>query len=248
MWILFSPEYIEYTLLGLVLLPGIIFASVMSLKVNLTFSKFYQVKSAKGYTGAEVANKILQRKNILDVVIHQGDSDDLVDNFNPETGIVTLSKRVYGEDSVASLAVAAHEIGHVIQHDEGYTPIKIRTVLAKTSSIMNAFVWPLIFIGIVFDFAYIGGIIGKAFLWAGVVFFGVTLLFSLVTLPVELNASKRGLQMLVETGSLDELEVKGAKKVLTAAAMTYVAAIVVSILQLLRFVLFFLLNSRNDRR
>lgn len=248
MWILFSPEYIEYTLLGLILLPGIVFASVMSVKVNITFAKYYQVKSAKGYSGAEVARKILEKNNIHDAIIRQGDSDDLVDNFDPESGVVTLSKRVYGEDSVSSLAVAAHEIGHVIQHDEGYTPIKIRTVLAKTSSIMNVFVWPLILFGIIFDFAYIGGVIGKAFLWAGVAFFGVTLLFSLITLPVELNASKRGLQMLVATGSLDEMEVKGAKKVLTAAAMTYVAAIVVSVLQLLRFVLFFLLNSRNNRR
>ncbi len=247
MWILFSPEYIEYTLLGLILLPGIIFASVMSLKVNLTFAKYYQVKSAKGYTGAEVANKILEKNNILDAVVRQGDSDDLIDNYDPQSGVVTLSKRVYGEDSVASLAVAAHEIGHVIQHSEGYAPLKVRTVLAKTSSIMNAFVWPLILIGIILDFAYIGGVIGKAFLWAGVAFFGVTLLFSLVTLPVELNASKRGLKMLVETGSLDELEVKGAKKVLSAAAMTYVAAIVVSILQLLRFVLFFILNSRDRK-
>ena len=247
MWILFSPEYIEYTILGLVLLPGIIFATIMSFRVNLTFSKYYEVKSAKGLTGAEVARRILEHKKVYDVMVHKGYSDDLIDNFNPQEGIVTLSNKVYDGTSVASLAVAAHEIGHVIQYDEGYAPIKARTIFAKASNIMSMFVWPLIVIGIVFNFAYIGGVFGKAFLWVGVAFFGVSLLFSLITLPVELNASKRGLNLLLETNCLDELEIKGAKKVLSAAAMTYVAAIVISILQLLRFLLFFLLNSRDRR-
>ena len=245
MWILFSPEYIEYTILGIILLPGIIFAMITSAKVNITFNTYYEVKSSKGYTGEMIAKKILEHKGIYDIQVARGNSDDLVDNFNPQSGVVTLSNRVYQGTSIASLGVAAHEIGHVIQHAEGYFPIKVRTVVAKASNIMSIFVWPLIFLGIVLDFAYIGGIVGKAFLWLGVIFFSVSLLFSLVTLPVEIDASKRGLKLLVEVGALDEMEVKGAKKVLSSAAMTYVASIVVSILQLLRFVLFFVLNSKN---
>ena len=245
MWILFSPEYIEYTILGLVLLPGLIFACITSAKVNITFNKYNEVHSSKGYSGESVAKMILEHKGIYDVQIAKGYSDDLVDNYNPQTGVVTLSNKVYSGTSISALGVAAHEIGHAIQHSEGYLPLKVRTVVAKTSSIMSTFVWPLIFLGIVFDFAYIGGVIGKTFLWLGVIFFSVSLLFSLVTLPVELDASKRGLKLLLEVGALDEMEVKGAKKVLSAAANTYVAGIVVSILQLLRFILFFVLNSKN---
>lgn len=244
--IIFSPEYLQYTLLGIILLPGLIFAMITSAKVNSTFNKYSNVVSSKGLTGAQVSKKILEAKGIYDVQVVKGNSDELVDNFNPQTNTITLSNKVFDSTSIASLGVAAHETGHAIQHAEGYAPIKIRTVIAKASNIMSFFVWPLIVLGIVLDLAYVGGIVGKAFLWAGVAFFSVSLLFSLVTLPVELDASKRALNLLVETGCIDNMEVKGAKQVLKSAAMTYVAAIVVSILELLRFVLFFLLNRKRD--
>ena len=247
MWILFSPEYIEYTILGIVLLPGLIFAIYTSTKVNTTFSKYSTVLASKDLTGAMVAKKIMEAKGIFDVTIVKSENTELVDNFNPETKVVTLSKKVYDGTSIASLGVAAHEIGHVIQHAEGYTPIKIRSVLAKTSTIFSYLVWPLIVVGIVLDFAYIGGVFGKTFLWCGVAFFGLSLVFSLVTLPVELDASKRALDLLVQTDCLDDTEVLGAKKVLKSAAMTYVAAIVVSLLQLLRFLLYFVLSSKRRR-
>lgn len=246
MWILFSPEYLEYTLMGIILIPGLIFAMVASARVNSTFHKYDQVLSSKGLTGAEVAQKIMEAEGIYDVQIQKGNTNELTDNFNPKTKIITLSNKVYSGTSISAIGVAAHETGHAVQHVKGYKPMKIRTALAYVSNFMSVLVWPLIIIGIILDFAYIGGIVGKSFLWVGVAFFGVSTLFSLITLPVEFNASNRALKLLVSTGCVDEMEVKGCKKVLSSAAMTYVAALVVSILELLRFVLFFLLRSRDN--
>ena len=246
MWILFSPEYLEYTLMGIILIPGLIFAMIASARVKTTFSKYEQVLSAKGLTGAQVAQKILEAEGIFDVQIQKGHTNELVDNFNPKTKIITLSNKVYDGTSISSIGVAAHETGHAVQYAKGYAPMKIRTALAYVSNFMSFFVWPLILIGIILDVAYVGGVVGKSFLWIGVAFFGVSALFSLITLPVEFNASNRALKLLVATGCVDEMEVKGCKKVLSSAAMTYVAGLVVSILELLRFVLFFLLRSRDN--
>lgn len=244
--ILFSPEYIEYTLMGIILLPGIIFSIITSAKVNSTFNKYNQVLSSKMITGAECVKRILAHSGISNVqVVRSGDSE-LVDNFNPSTNVITLSSRVYDGTTISALGVAAHETGHAIQYAKNYAPIKIRTVLAKTSTVISNLVWPLILMGIIFNFALAGGLWGNLFLWLGVGFFGLSLIFSLITLPVELDASKRALTLLVETGCVDEMEVKGAKKVLSSAALTYVAAIVVSVLELLRFLLFFIINSKKD--
>ena len=246
MWIMFSPEYLEYTLMGLILIPGIIYATIVSIKVNTTFSKYEKVVSSKNITGAECVRRILESQGIIGVTIQKSDDTELVDNFNPQTNIITLSSKVYDSTSISALGVAAHETGHAIQYAQEYKPMKVRTALVHVSNFMSYFVWPLVLIGIVLDFAYVGGLIGKAFLWAGVAFFGVSMFFSLVTLPVELNASKRALALLVSTGCVDEMEVKGAKKVLSAAAKTYVAALLVSILQLVRFLLFFMAHSKRD--
>lgn len=246
MLILFSPEYLQYTLLGIILLPGMIFAIITSAKVNSTFLKYNKVLSSKGYSASDVVKKILENEGVYDVEVIKSSNPELVDNYNPKTKTVTLSAKVFQSTSIAALGIAAHETGHAIQDAKGYVPLKARNVLATVGGVISTFVWPLILIGIILDFAYVGGIVGKAFLWAGVGFFSISLIFSLITLPVELDASKRALKLLVANGFVDEMEVKGAKKVLSAAAMTYVAAIVVSILQLLRFVLFFLLNSRRS--
>ena len=244
--ILFSPEYIEYTLLGLILLPGLIYASITSLRVKTTFARYKNVLSAKGITGAECVKKILEAQGVRDVAVVWSGQGDLVDNYNPQTNTITLSADVFDGTSISALGVAAHEAGHALQYAEGYAPIKIRTVLAHVSNLTSSLVWPLLIIGIVFNFAYIGGVFGNVFLWCGVGLFSLSLIFSLITLPVELNASKRAINLLVQTGCVDQMEVKGAKKVLKAAAMTYVAAIVVATLQLVRFLLFFLLNSKKD--
>lgn len=232
--------------MGIILLPGIIYATIVSVKVNTTFSRYEEVLSSKQITGAECVQRILESKGIMGVSVQKSNDTELVDNFNPKTNIITLSQKVYDSTSISALGVAAHETGHAIQYAEGYKPMKVRTALAYVGNFMSYFVWPLILIGIVLDFAYIGGVIGKAFLWIGVAFFGVSMLFSLITLPVELNASKRALELLVSTGCVDSMEVKGAKKVLSAASKTYVAALLVSILQLLRFLLFFLANSKKN--
>ncbi len=246
MLVLFSPEYLQYTLMGLIVVPGIIYAMIVSAKVNTTFSKYEKVLSSQNITGAECVKRILQAKGIVDVTIQRSDDSELVDNFNPKTNIITLSKKVYDSTSISALGVAAHETGHAIQYAEDYKPMKIRTALAYASNFMSYFVWPLVLMGIVLDLAYVGGIVGTAFLWVGVAFFGVSMLFSLITLPVELDASKRALNLLVSTGCVDSMEVKGAKKVLSAAAKTYVAGLLISILQLVRFLLFFLSHSKRD--
>ncbi len=246
MWILFSPEYLEYTLMGLILIPGIIYATIVSAKVNTTFSTYEKVLSSQNITGAECVRRILQAQGICDVTIQKSNDSELVDNFNPKTNIITLSAKVYDSTSISALGVAAHETGHAIQYAQDYKPMKIRTALAYASNFMSYFVWPLVLMGIVLDVAYVGGVLGNAFLWTGIAFFGVSMLFSLITLPVELDASKRALALLVSTGCVDEMEVKGAKKVLSAAAKTYIAALLVSILQLVRFLLFFLMRSKRD--
>ena len=174
-------------------------------------------------TPSEAAKRILESKGITDVQIVKSGESNLVDNYNPKSNIITLSKRVYEGTSISALGVAAHEVGHAIQYSENYAGIKIRTALAYVSNFMSSIVWPLILFGIILDVAYIGGLVGDVFLYAGVVFFGVSLLFTICTLPVELDASNRALKLLVSTGCVDSMEVKGARKVLSAAAKTYVA-------------------------
>ena len=244
--ILFSPEYLQYTLMGIILLPGILFAAYTSYKVNSTFKKYQKVLSSKGITGADACKKILDAQGVYGVTIKLSNKDDLNDNFNPTTNTITLSKSVYNGTDIAALGIAAHETGHAIQYAKKYAPIKVRTILAQTSNIVSTFVWPLVIIGIILNFAYAGGIAGNIFLWAGVGVFGLSLLFSLITLPVEFNASKRAINLLVQSGCVDAVEVKGAKQVLSAAALTYVAAVVVAALELARFLLYFILRSRDE--
>lgn len=231
--------------MGFILIPGIIFAMVMNARVNLTFKEYQTVLSSKSITGAEACRIILEKNKVYGVQVVRSDNSELVDNYNPKTNKITLSSQVYDSTTISALGVAAHEVGHAIQYAENYIPIKIRTLTAYVCNFMSTLVWPLIFIGIIFDFAVYGGFYAYLFLWLGVAFFGTSLIFSLITMPVELNASKRALCALVDTGCLDEMEVKGAKKVLSAASMTYFASIVLSALQLLRFILFFLANSKN---
>ena len=235
--------YWEYYLMGIILLPGIILAIWAQSKVTLTYKKYNKVLGAKGYTGAEVVEKMLQANGINDVTISQI-SGELTDNYNPRTKVISLSQNAYSGTTIADLGVAAHECGHAIQHAKNYAPLKFRTFLAVASNISSKLLWPLIIVGLIFGVAY-QTTFGTVVLYAGISFFGLSVLFSLITLPVELNASKRAIKSLVDVGALDEMEVKGAKSVLNAAALTYVAALVVSILELLRFVLVFVARDRD---
>lgn len=237
--------YWEYYLLGIILLPGIIMASWAQIKVSSTFSKYSQVLASSGYTGAEAARAILKAQGITNVQVVRSNKGHLSDHYDPRNKVVALSADVYDSSTIAALGVAAHECGHAIQDAKAYFPLKLRRLLVGVSNISSYLLWPLVLVGLVLNFAYVGGIWGDILMFSGVAFFGISVIFQLVTLPVEYNASGRALELLVTTGVVDTMEVQGAKKVLSAAAMTYVAALVVSLLNLLRFVVFFLNNKRD---
>ncbi|MDD4815990.1 MAG: zinc metallopeptidase [Clostridia bacterium] len=226
--------YLTYYIMGILVLPGLIYAIIVQAKVHNAFNTYKTVHSSKGYTAKDACKIILTRAGITDVEI-KAISGNLTDNYNPKTKTLSLSESVYNSTSISALGVAAHEAGHAIQHADGYAFLKIRSSLVVVSNICSTLLWPLIIIGMIFSFgAYTS--LGDVFLWAGVIFFGVSVVLSLVTLPVEFNASSRALTCLVDSGALDTTEVKGAKVVLNAAAQTYVASLVVSILYFIRFI------------
>ncbi len=209
----------------LLVIPAMIFALWAQFKVKSTFSKYSSAVCSSGLTGREAAEYILRTNSITDVSV-QKVAGELTDNYNPSTSTVSLSDPVYDRASVAAIGVAAHECGHVIQHSVGYLPMKIRSAIIPATNIGSTLSWPLILIGLVLGWYKLALI--------GVIAFSLTAVFQLITLPVEFDASRRALLVLGESGRLTEEELKGVKKVLTAAALTYVAALSVSIAQLLR--------------
>ncbi len=220
----------------LLVLPAIIFALIAQIMVKSTFSKYSSENNQHGYTAKEVARKILDENGLYNVSIEYV-SGNLTDHYDPSANVIRLSDSVYNSTSVAAIGVAAHEVGHAIQHAQGYAPIKIRQAIIPITQIGSSLALPLVFIGML-----IGALqwlipIG-IFLYTGVV------LFQAVTLPVEFNASGRVLKTLDENVILYKSEVKIAKKVLTAAAMTYVAAMFSSLMSLLRLIL---ISNRNRR-
>lgn len=239
----FSSAYWEYYLMGIILLPGILLALYAQIKVNNTFSKYSKIMSMRGVTGGEFARQMLREADLGHIQVVQTNGT-LSDNYNHRTKTVALSAEVYSSSSVASLGVAAHEIGHTLQYKQGYLPVKLRTFLVPLTNIVSTMLWPLVFIGIFLGFgSATGGGIGDIFVWAGVIFFGFAVLFSLVTLPVEFDASRRAKKLLQDGGLVDEMEVESAQKVLNAAALTYVAALIIAVLNLLRFLL--VVNNRR---
>jgi len=221
----------------LLVLPAIIFALIAQIMVKSTFSKYSSENNQHGYTAKEVARKILDENGLYSVSIEYV-SGNLTDHYDPSANVIRLSDSVYNGTSVAAIGVAAHEVGHAIQHAQGYAPIKIRQAIIPITQIGSSLALPLVFIGML-----IGALqwlipIG-IFLYTGVV------LFQAVTLPVEFNASGRALKTLDENVILYKSEVKMAKKVLTAAAMTYVAAMFSSLMSLLRLILISNRNRRN---
>ena len=215
---------IDYYYIILVI-PAMIFAFWAQYKVKSTFSKYSSSPCASGMTGLDAAKYILGVNDITSVSVQQI-KGELTDHYDPGTETVSLSEPVYGKASVAAVGVAAHECGHVIQHSVGYLPIKIRSAIIPVTNIGSTISWPVIVIGLALGWHKLALI--------GVIAFSLTAVFQLVTLPVEFNASKRALVSLSQSGRLSEEELKGVKKVLTAAALTYVAALAVSVAQLLR--------------
>ena len=216
----------------ILIIIGIMLTLLASAKVKATYARYSKVRSKGGYTGAQTAERILHNAGIYDVSIEHVNGN-LTDHYDPRNKVLRLSDAVYNSASVAAIGVAAHECGHAIQHDKGYAPLSIRSVLVPAANFGATISWPMILIGF-----FITGS-GSILVQLGILFFSLAVLFQLVTLPVEFNASSRAVRILGESGILYEDEVKGAKSVLRAAALTYVAAAAASILQLLRLILLF---------
>lgn len=233
--------YLDWTYIVLVL-PAVLFSLWASARVNRIFSQYSASRTRRGMTGAAAARAVLDANGLHQVQITRV-SGNLTDHYDPKANVIRLSDSVYDATSCAAIGVAAHEAGHAIQHAQGYVPIKIRSAIVPVTNIGSRLAMPLILIGLVFS-AY--GDLFISIAYAGVACFGLCTVFQLVTLPTEFNASHRALCALQENGFLYEDELSGAKKVLWAAAMTYVAALAVSLMQLLRLLL--LVNGRSRSR
>ena len=218
-------------------LPALVFALWAQWKVQHTYQKYSQIRAANGLTGRQMAQSIMARNGVSDVTVEEV-GGVLSDHYDPRSRKVRLSAHNYEQSSLAAIAVGAHEVGHVLQHAQGYVPLAVRAAVAPVAGFGSMLAFPLFFIGFIFH----GGA-GHVLMDLGILFFAGAVAFHLVTLPVEFDASKRALQQLTASGSLAPQEVAGAKSVLDAAALTYVAAAAMAALQLLRLVL--LRNSRN---
>ena len=228
----FDPTYV-------LIIIGMVLCLAASAHVNSTFRKYSRIGSNSGMTGAQAAARILESQGIYDVTI-QHIGGDLTDNYNPKNKVLSLSDATYASTSVAAIGVAAHECGPDIQHHRGYVPIAVRNALVPFANWGSRLSWLLIIIGIVFY----GQGTGQTMINVGIFAFSLAVLFQIVTLPVEFNASNRAVRVLESTGIFGNTELKYTRKVLGAAALTYVAAAASSILQLLRLVLLF--GGRND--
>ena len=225
-------------------MPGIIFAIYAQSKVTTNFNKYKEVSYSQTTPVHQKARFFLDAMGLTDVRISRT-SGHLSDHYNPKTKTVALSDEVYNSTSVASLGIACHEIGHVLQHKQGYPLLKLRTFLIPIINIGSFLMWPLVMIGILLEFtSYF--YTGQVLIIIGIAIFGLSVIFSAITLPIEKDASKRAYKMLVETGEITQEEGEGVKAVLNAAAMTYVASLVVSILSFIRFVLAIFLSRRRD--
>ena len=231
----FGFFYWDWTIL--ILLPAMIFALIAQFSVKSTFEKYDKVATARRMSGAEAARRILDANGLHNVMINRV-SGDLTDHYDPKTNTVNLSNSVYDNCSVAAIGVAAHESGHAVQHAVGYGPIKLRMAIIPVTQFASRLAMPLVLLGIILSYPTLA--------YLGCIFFGTATVFQLVTLPVEFNASSRALKALESSGILGTDEIVGSKKVLTAAALTYVAALAVSLAQLLRLLV--LVGGGRNRR
>ncbi len=237
----FFYGYFEYLLW---MLPTLIISLIAQAKVKSAYTKYSKVFNRMGLTGAEAARRVLSAGGVTNVQItHVG--GNLTDHFDPRSNTIRLSDGVYDKSTVAAVGIAAHEAGHALQHAEGYVPNKIRSALVPITNIGSRIGWLLIIIGFAFSgvsYYYYStpttynSPVGDALVTVGIILYSTSLLFTLITLPVEFNASKRALKIIESTGMLQGEEYDGAKKTLTAAAMTYVAAALTALLQLLRII------------
>lgn len=220
----FDPYY------WMILVPAMLIALVAQIQVSSTFNRYSQVRSARGMTGAQAAEAVLRANGVSGVAIERVNGR-LTDHYDPRSNTIRLSQGVYDSESVAALGVAAHEAGHAVQYARQYGPIKVRTAVIPLCNIGSQLSILLIVLGLILYYPPLFGV--------GVILFAVAVFGQIITLPVEFNASRRAIATLENTRMLDARELMGAKKVLRAAAMTYVAALLVSLAQLLRFLLAF---------
>ena len=232
--------FIDWTYIYLVL-PAVIFAMWASAKVNSAFQRYSKVYSRNNITGREAAQMVLQENGVFGVQIERV-SGNLSDHYDPRTNTIRLSDAVYNSTSTAAIGVAAHETGHAIQHARNYAPLSLRSLMVPLANIGSRLSMPLILIGLLFSFA---SSMGNTLITLGIIFFGLSVVFTIITLPVEFNASRRAIACLDESRILYSDEIDGAKKVLSAAAMTYVASTVVALANLLRLIVVFG-NGRDD--
>ncbi len=221
----------------LLFLAGIIMSCVAQIKVSTTFSKYSKTMSKSGMNATELCRRILNVAGLehIEITAVRGQMTDYYDSKN---GVIALSDSVRDNTSISALGVMAHEVGHALQYRDNYLPIKVRNAVGVVTNVMSKLYWPMLLIGLIIDiFFYTGTSYGSTFLYIALAMFLFVTLFSLVTLPVEFNASRRAMKLLKETGALTEEELPMAKDVLTAAGMTYVASFVVSALNLLRIIM-----------
>lgn len=230
----FDSYYIYFVL------PAIIFAMVAQQMVSSRYSKYSAVRTGRGITGAKAAEEVLRANGVYGVRV-ESVAGNLTDHYDPKSNTIRLSDGVFNSDSVAAVGIAAHEAGHAVQHAQEYGPIRMRQAIIPVTRIGSTLSLPLVLIGLFFQSP-----LGNALFMLGIVMFGLATLFQLITLPVEFNASSRAMQTLDEARILNQDELTQTKKVLTAAALTYVAALAVSLGQLLRLLMLF--NGRRGRR
>ena len=231
--------YYDYTY-WMMLLPVLLITLYAQARVSSNFNKYSRIANRRHLTGAQAAEAVLRQHGIYDVRIERF-SGNLTDHYDPRTNVIRLSQSVYDSPTIAAVGVAAHEAGHAVQYAVGYGPVRLRSALIPVTQIGSQFGIVLLFLGLLLSF--------EPLFLAGIVLFGATTVFQLVTLPVEYNASRRAVETIEGAHLLDEEELVGAKKVLSAAALTYVAALLTSLVQLLRFILLFAGRSdRGDRR
>ena len=223
----------------IIMIPALIFALWAQSKVNSTFNRYAKVHNRRGITGADAARRVLDANGLYHVTIERVHGH-LTDHYDPKAEVIRLSDAVYASTGIAALGVAAHEAGHAVQHAVGYAPIKLRTAIIPLTRFGSVMAMPLFILGMIFSGAsYLGYGIGSIFMITGILFFSFSTLFQLVTLPTEFNASARAMTALEDGGLLAADELPAAKATLSAAAMTYVAALATSLASLLRLILIF---------
>lgn len=236
--------YIVYLVVSLLVLPVIIWGVVTQVQVNSTFNNYSNIIAKNNITADAVCKLMLEKHGITNISLTTS-RGSLSDHFDPRKKTIALSESVFGSTSIAAIGVAAHECGHAIQHHENYVFLKIRAFFVPIVNFLSSVFFPLVILGIVFSaLSYAFGIV---FLYIAIAFYAASTLFYLVTLPVEFNASNRAIRDLKEMGILDEEELKGAKAVLRAAAMTYVVTFLTSLLYLLRYALWAIMIFGNRR-